>query len=252
MRVLIIEDEDRLRHMMRLTLEEAAYDVGEAASGEAGLEQFGDGQPWDVVLLDQRLPGIDGLETLRRLKQRDARACVVMVTAFASIDLAVDAMKLGATDFLRKPVAPETVRGALAAAVHGRSEPRVGRPPAAAVTDEKPNIVYLTMNGFQIAWEDEGYRVVPESPNDHRFTVKHFAGDERHLVVVTVAPEELARVERLSRRSLKPQGGFWREQAERFLADYLWTEGRIPAGGHLTLTEVPRDTIDVAAAWKGE
>lgn len=252
MRVLIIEDEDRLRHMMRVTLEEAAYAVGEAASGEAGLEQFGDGQPWDVVLLDQRLPGIDGLETLRRLKQRDPNACVVMVTAFASIELAVDAMKLGATDFLRKPVAPESLRGALAAAVHGRSERQAGRPPAAAVTGEKPNIVYLTMNGFQIAWEDAGNRVASGSRDDHRFTVKQFAGGERRLVVVTVNPEEVARVERLTRRSLKPQGGFWREQAERFLAGYLWTEGRIPEGGHLTLTEVPRETIDVAAAWEGD
>src|ERR1700759_270455 len=116
MRALIIEDEDRLRQMMKLTLETEA-EVGEAASGEAGLETFASG-PWDVVLLDQRLPGIDGLETLRRLKQVDAAACVVMVTAFASIELAVEAMKIGATDFLRKPVAPEALRGAVKAALH--------------------------------------------------------------------------------------------------------------------------------------
>ncbi len=74
------------------------------------------------MLLDQRLPGIDGLETLRRLRQRDPGVCVVMITAFASIELAVEAMKLGATDFLRKPVAPEALRGALAAAAHVKSE----------------------------------------------------------------------------------------------------------------------------------
>jgi CheY-like chemotaxis protein len=117
MRVLIIEDEDPLRHLIRLTLEAAGYEVGEAADGETGLTTFGDGREWDAVLLDQRLPGIDGLETLRRLKRRDPDASVVMVTAYGSIELAVDAMKAGARDFLRKPVSPESLRGALKAAL---------------------------------------------------------------------------------------------------------------------------------------
>src|SRR5262245_29471001 len=121
MRVLIIEDEDRLRHMMRLALE-PEHSVGEAPTGEAGREQVGTGSEWDVVLLDQRLPGIDGLETLRRMRQKNPSALVVMVTAFASIELAVDAMKLGAMDFLRKPVAPESLRDALTAALHRKGE----------------------------------------------------------------------------------------------------------------------------------
>ena len=72
------------------------------------------------MLLDQKMPGLDGLETLRQLKARVPGACVVMVTAFASIELAVDAMRLGATDFLRKPMTPEMLRGAVAAALASR------------------------------------------------------------------------------------------------------------------------------------
>ena len=106
-RILIIDDEAHIRRMMRLTLETAGYEVGEAADGLQGLEAFGDDTTWDAVLLDQRMPGMDGLETLRHLKERGPEARIIMVTAFASIELAVEAMKLGATDFVRKPMTPE-------------------------------------------------------------------------------------------------------------------------------------------------
>ena len=130
MKLLIIDDEPHIRHMMRLTLEAAGYEVDEAADGQAGLTGFGDGADYDVVMLDQKMPGLDGLETLQRIKERAPDACVLMVTAFASIELAVDAMRLGATDFLRKPMTPETLRGAVAAAIAGKpvaaAAPRAG------------------------------------------------------------------------------------------------------------------------------
>src|SRR5947209_6737857 len=116
-RILIIDDEENIRRVTRLTLEATGYEVGEAGNGERGLETFGDGATWDAVLLDQRLPGIDGIETLRRIKERNADARIIMMTAYASIDLAVDAMKLGAADFVRKPMTPEILRGALTAAL---------------------------------------------------------------------------------------------------------------------------------------
>ena len=120
MKVLIIDDEPHIREMMRLTLETAGYEVGEAADGEEGLTVFGGGSGYDVVLLDQKMPGIDGLETLRRLLARTPDARVVMVTAFASVELAVDAMRLGATNFLRKPMTPEALRGAVIGALAER------------------------------------------------------------------------------------------------------------------------------------
>ena len=114
---------------------------------------------YDAVLLDQRMPGLDGLETLRQIKQRAPDACVVMVTAYASIELAVDAMRLGATDFLRKPMTPETLRSATAAALartpirppaHGavslaaivrhrrRDDERISDPPSADAPRRRP------------------------------------------------------------------------------------------------------------------
>jgi CheY-like chemotaxis protein len=75
MKLLIVDDEPHIRQMMRLTLEAAGYQIDEAASGEDGLSQFGDGRDYDVVLLDQKMPGIDGLQTLKRLKERVPDVC---------------------------------------------------------------------------------------------------------------------------------------------------------------------------------
>jgi DNA-binding NtrC family response regulator len=87
------------------------------AMANEGLRVFGDGSAWDAVILDQRMPGIDGLEVLRRMKERTRGAKVIMATAYASIEIAVDAMKLGASDFVRKPMTPEMLRNAVAAAL---------------------------------------------------------------------------------------------------------------------------------------
>jgi len=97
-RILIVDDEEHIRRMIRFTLEASGYDVGEASDGQEGLQLYGDGSAWDLVLLDQRMPGMDGLETLSKIKQLDPGARVIMATAYASIELAVDAMKLGASD----------------------------------------------------------------------------------------------------------------------------------------------------------
>lgn len=84
-RILLVDDEEHLRKMMRLTLEATGYEIGEATDGLEAFDRFGDGSGWDAVLLDQRMPGIDGLETLRRITSRRAETPIVMVTAYASI-----------------------------------------------------------------------------------------------------------------------------------------------------------------------
>ena len=243
MKILIVDDEPHIRQMMRLTLEAAGYEVGEAVDGHGGLARFGDGREWAAVLLDQKMPGIDGLETLRQLKARVPEACVVMVTAFASIELAVDAMRLGATDFLRKPMTPEMLRGAVAAALASRPRTPVSR---GVEEHPAPKIETLTLNGFRI--------VGPDRPGDltkgeHAFEVTHFPDGTTTRVLVRIDPEAVARVARLTRRPLQPGGAFWRDQAERLLSAYLWSEGKTPETG-LTVHDVSRDDLDVAAAWE--
>jgi len=243
-RILIIDDEENIRRVTRLTLQAAGYEVGEAADGERGLEAFGDGSAWDAVLLDQRMPGMDGLETLRRINERDATARVIMATAYASIELAVDAMKLGATDFVRKPMTPEILRNAVAAALS--KQPRVSTSAASPVEiSVEPLIQIITMNGFTIL-DSEGAQ---REANERRFIVKSPTGSE-HEVLVEIDEEAVGYVERMTRRKLPPENSFWTTQAQRVLSDYLWKEGKIPPTRKLTITDVDRDELPIAARWQ--
>jgi DNA-binding response OmpR family regulator len=248
MKLLIIDDEQHIRQMMRLTLEAAGYQVDEAADGRAGLDRFGDGAGYDAVVLDQKMPGLDGLETLQRLKERTAEACVLMVTAYASIELAVDAMRMGATDFLRKPMTPDTLRSAVAAAIASKGLQRPIRPSAGQRATRPVEIAVLTMNGFQILRAPDSAQ---RSPSEHVFRVRHVADGAEVLVTVAVDPEAVDRVARLTQRRLEPGSGFWRVQAERLVSASVWSEGRPPADGRLILRDIAREDLEVAARWEG-
>lgn len=247
MKLLLVDDEPHVREMMRLTLEAAGYAIDEAATGEAALKMFGDGGAYGAVLLDQKMPGLDGLETMRRLLTAAPEKPVIMVTAFASIELAVEAMRSGAVNFLRKPMTPETLRGAVAAALAGapaRTRASVSAVPQAA----PPPIQTLTLNGFRIEYSAGDSR----ANNEHVFVVTRFPDGTSQTVTVTIDPEAVARVTRLTGRELTPSGAFWRGQAERLLAARLWTEGRFPDGARLTVREVARTELDVASAWSAD
>ena len=99
--ILVVDDEDLIRWSLRERLHADGYDVLEAETGHAALEQFKDGV--DLVLLDFRLPDMDGLSILRELKKLDPDVLVILLTAFVDVDTAVEAMKLGAFHFANKP-----------------------------------------------------------------------------------------------------------------------------------------------------
>ena len=243
-RILIIDDEENIRRVTRLTLQAAGDEVGEAVDGERGLAAFADGSTWDAVLLDQRMPGMDGLETLRHIKDRQPDARVIMSTAYASIELAVDAMKLGATDFVRKPMTPEILRNAVTAALAKQLPGSVSAAPASREGSAEPLIQIITMNGFTIL-ESEGAR---QEPHERRFTVKSPTGGE-HEVLVQIDDEAVGYVERMTRRQLPAENSFWTSQAQRLLSDYLWKEGKVPPTRKLTIKDVDRDELPIAARW---
>jgi len=115
-RILIVDDEAGVRASLGAVLRDEGYTVDTADSGEACLEQVVS-QPPDVILLDIWLPGIDGLATLERLRERRTEAGVIMISGHASVEAAVRATKLGAFDFIEKPLSIEktvlAVRNAL-------------------------------------------------------------------------------------------------------------------------------------------
>ena len=99
-RVLVIEDEDKLRRVLELQLSSSGFDLDLAASGEEGL-RFLDRA--DLILTDLKLPEMDGMQVLAHARQINPSAPVIVMTAFGTIENAVEAMKRGAADFLLKP-----------------------------------------------------------------------------------------------------------------------------------------------------
>jgi DNA-binding NtrC family response regulator len=104
--ILIVEDKDSLRRMLRKTLEAEGHEVEEAADGARALELLGS-RRFEMVLTDLRLPGADGLAVLEGALAADPEVPVVVMTAYGTMDVAVQAMKLGARDVLAKPVEPD-------------------------------------------------------------------------------------------------------------------------------------------------
>ena len=101
-KLLLIDDEVDVQYSFRRIFDSPEIELTTAASGEEGLKIIPRLKP-DLVIMDVRMGGINGLETLRRLRQTDARTPVIMMTAYGTTQTAIEAMKLGAYDYLLKP-----------------------------------------------------------------------------------------------------------------------------------------------------
>jgi two-component system nitrogen regulation response regulator NtrX len=116
-RILIIDDEEPIRRTLRMTLEYEGYEVLEASSGSDGLEKV-EREALDVIFLDIKMPGMDGLEVLEQMQERGSTPAVIVISGHGNVKTAVAATKLGAFDFIEKPIETEralvAVRNALA------------------------------------------------------------------------------------------------------------------------------------------
>ena len=108
-RILIIDDNETMREGMALTLAKLGHEIVTASGGEAGIAAYVKKRA-EFTITDLKMEPVDGTEVLRRLKEHDEHAMVMVVTAFGTIETAVEAMKLGAFDFLTKPFTPEVLR----------------------------------------------------------------------------------------------------------------------------------------------
>jgi len=108
-RILIVDDEPNVRLGYRITLETEGFDVCEANGAAEALEAFAAGH-FDLVILDLRMPEMDGLDLLAKMRAEHLATPTVIVTAYGDVPDAVRAMKLGAIDFLQKPLTPEMLR----------------------------------------------------------------------------------------------------------------------------------------------
>lgn len=135
-RILIVDDEPDMRLAVRNVLKLRGYEIAEAGDGPAALAIARESRP-DLVLLDMRLPGMDGIEVLEGLKKIDDTVPVVMITGYGHIQSAVDVMKLGASEYLQKPFENaqlvETVKRFVQGPVRRQAPKPQARPEPAAV-----------------------------------------------------------------------------------------------------------------------
>ena len=108
-RILIVDDELSMREYLSILLEREGYEVGVAGNAEEALRQI-DGSLFDLVISDVQMPGLSGIELLSRIKQVTPETAVLMVTAFSTAEQAVEAMKLGAYDYVSKPFKNEEIK----------------------------------------------------------------------------------------------------------------------------------------------
>ncbi len=101
-KVLVIDDELDIREGLELLLTSEGYDVEQAQNGTEGLERL-ENRAYDLVLLDLMMPDISGMEVLSEVRRRDRETPIFMITAYGSVEAAVEALKLGANDYFSKP-----------------------------------------------------------------------------------------------------------------------------------------------------
>jgi two-component system, NtrC family, response regulator AtoC len=122
-KILVIDDDRSICESLRLYLAEEGYEVGTALSGEEGLSRAQTGA-WDVVILDIFLSDVDGLDVLRRLKEAVPDANVIMITAFHDMPTTVRAMKLGAVEYIHKPIEIDELDAAIQRVLKRKADAR--------------------------------------------------------------------------------------------------------------------------------
>ena len=108
-RILIVDDDESLRWVTQVQLQQSGYQVSAAADGDAALRMIEESPP-DLVITDLMMPGMSGLELLKRMRAAQPEILVIVVTAFGTVETAVEAMKSGAFDFITKPVNIDELR----------------------------------------------------------------------------------------------------------------------------------------------
>ncbi len=118
-KILIVDDELSVRQSLRDWFLEDGFEVETATDGNAALEKMNAG-PFDIIVIDLKMPGMDGITLQKRVKDIDKNAAVVILTAYASVETAVEALKLGAFDYVTKPVDPDDLSNLIRNILHQR------------------------------------------------------------------------------------------------------------------------------------
>ncbi|MFC1984912.1 response regulator [Chloroflexota bacterium] len=115
-RILVVDDEETVRNLLQRILEETGYTVTTATNGQEAIYKLSLGEA-KIMLLDMKMPGMSGIEVLQKLEAEWPKYCILMVTAVTDLQTAVDALKLGACDYITKPFDRDDVKQKLVKAI---------------------------------------------------------------------------------------------------------------------------------------
>lgn len=183
--ILVVDDEGANRYSVSKTLQRVGYIVTEAASGEEALEELVQ-QEFDVVLTDIRMQGIDGIELLRRIKEQSPDAIVILMTGYASLGNAVEALRLGAHDYLIKPSSSQDIRQSVARGVDRARNLKRRRRLLDTIKNDVFELTRADIEASQTAIEN----IPPETENsaNYREPVPEAATNSMRLGPLTVFP----------------------------------------------------------------
>ena len=226
-KILIIDEDPSLRQMMRLALEHSGYETDVAHDGPSGIERYGDGSEFDLVLLDQRASGIQGSDVVRDLRKKSPKVKIVLTTALGASNQAEKAMSKGAACLLRKPFTSDTLRSTVKSALERDADG------STTVT----GFERTTSNGYKVELLTEihdrhfgevvcTYRVI--GPEGEQSSVKVTVPQYVKELVMAYSDTE----------TVPCQNRFWQALSEEGLVEYIDKEGNLPPNNSLTLGEL--------------
>ena len=149
MRILVVDDDSSLADFLKQFLEELAFYVEVASSGEEALSMINDGADIDIALVDYRLPGMDGLETITRISGLSPGTVTMIITGLPTLDSSIRAMRLGASNYILKPFNLDDLASAIKKAMKEReirSEVKKLREKVAALEENSSSTKNISVN----------------------------------------------------------------------------------------------------------
>lgn len=118
MKILLIDDDEWIRDSLNLFFESEGCQITVLETAEEGMEELKE-QAYDIIIADYRLPGMDGLEFLKRIKESYPEAMKILITAYGSKEVVLEANKIGVQDFIEKPFTTNTIEESLSRLIQG-------------------------------------------------------------------------------------------------------------------------------------
>ncbi|MBW1644640.1 MAG: response regulator, partial [Deltaproteobacteria bacterium] len=201
-KILLIDDEEDIIRVLSMSLKSDGYDVVSALSGKEGLDVFKKESP-DIILTDIKMPGMDGIEVLKKVKEINSETEVIIITGHGDIDTAIEALHYGASDFINKPVRDE----ALSIALHRAKDKIDIRLKLKEYTDDLENMVKIATeevkrkSNFQtklikssndgIVATDDDWKIVTFNPEAERIFGYSRSEVIRKMKAVDLYPPEI-------------------------------------------------------------